>query len=316
MFKVLFVSGSSKSDFEVIPLVKNQGDSLSLINVQVDYFVIKGRGVIGYLSSSLRLRNHIKRNSYDVIHAHYIYSGVVAFLASRHTPIVLSLLGSDVIGKGFFKWTIFRMINIFRFSKIIVKSQDLADRCNFDTTILPNGVDLVRFKPMSKVEARKKLNFKKDETIILFGSCPDRPEKNFKLAQAALVNIGLQENVRFLCGIERELVPVYINAADIVILSSLWEGSPNLIKEAMACNVPVVSTNVGDVSWLFDNCPGCFLSNNIVDDYSAQLIRALEFRSFSQFNDFGRSRIKSLSLDSLSIAQELLAIYKSIINEY
>ena len=93
--KVLFVSGESKQ-FGIIPFIKSQADSLIANGVEVDHFVIKGGRMSGYIKNIPTLRKQLSQNSYDIIHAHFVYSAVVSLLTFRRIPILVSLMGSDV----------------------------------------------------------------------------------------------------------------------------------------------------------------------------------------------------------------------------
>ena len=103
------------------------------------------------------------------------------------------------------------------------------------------------FKPITIEDARKQVGLKEDKLYVLFGSNPDRPEKNYQLAKEGVNLLEKEVELVFLKNVNHKDVPHWLNAVDVVVLSSLWEGSPNVIKEAMACNKPIVSTKVGDV---------------------------------------------------------------------
>ena len=103
-------------------------------------------------------------------------------------------------------------------------------------------------------------------------------EKNFALTENA---VGLLQNrtieLHCMVNIPNEETPLYYNAADIVLLTSLWEGSPNAVKEAMACDRPIVCTNVGDVEWLFGESKGHYLTDFTPADCASQIEKALKF---------------------------------------
>jgi glycosyltransferase involved in cell wall biosynthesis len=109
----------------------------------------------------------------------------------------------------------------------------------------------------------------------------------------------------------RTQVNLYLNAADCLLLYSSSEGSPQLIKEAMACNCPVVSTDVGDVKWVIGETNGCYITSFETGDVAGKLIDALEFtRSLGRTN--GRNRITALGLDSRSVALKLMEVYSKL----
>jgi len=109
-------------------------------------------------------------------------------------------------------------------------------------------------------------------------------------------------------------IPVYFAASHVALLTSLWEGSPNVVKEAMACNCPIVSTNVGDVKWLFGDEPGHFITGFTPEDVAEKIKLALEFsEKYGRTN--GLNRIKDLGLDAETVAHKLIDLYKEIIRQ-
>jgi glycosyltransferase involved in cell wall biosynthesis len=139
---------------------------------------------------------------------------------------------------------------------IIVRSEHLrralllsADRSR--AHVLPAGVDTQVFRPLDKVAARREIGWDPDATIVLFGASRHRPIKRFDRAQAAvdrLVAQGARIQLTSLEQIAPERMPWYLNAADCLMLTSQHEGSPNVVKEAVACGCPVVAVPVGDVA--------------------------------------------------------------------
>jgi glycosyltransferase involved in cell wall biosynthesis len=147
----------------------------------------------------------------------------------------------------------------------------------------------------------------------LFAASSDREEKNFKLAEEAFNRMSnVNTRLHILSNIDHSQIPYYYNASDIIILSSLWEGSPNVIKEAMACNRPVVSTNVGDVKWLFGEEPGHYLAEFNSEDFSLKMNQALVFAEKSGGTK-GRERIIKLGLDSQSVADRITEVYNNVL---
>jgi glycosyltransferase involved in cell wall biosynthesis len=177
-----------------------------------------------------------------------------------------------------------------------------------DVAVIPNGIDLKKFKPLEKKMALKHTMFSKTKNII-FVANPGRPEKNFKLAKEAVDKLD-NPNIQLhpVNNISHDDLVFYYNAADVLILTSLWEGSPNVIKEAMACNCPIVSTDVGDVKNLIDTTEGCFLTAFDVYDVAEKLDLAIKFNRRTQ----GREAIKLL--DSNIIAEQLIQLYNSVLS--
>ena len=154
--KVLFISSGNRG---ISPVVRNQGDSLLLQDVTVDYYPIKGKGVLGYLSNVGKLRIYLRENHFDVIHAHYSLTAFVASLAMA-SPLVVSLMGSDVK-----KGLVYRMfIHIFAFffswKTIIVKSEDMKTSLKIKRAkVIPNGVDISRFCELPQRDCQIKLGW-------------------------------------------------------------------------------------------------------------------------------------------------------------
>jgi glycosyltransferase involved in cell wall biosynthesis len=109
--------------------------------------------------------------------------------------------------------------------------------------------------------------------------------------------------------INHDLIPYYLNAADVLILTSLWEGSPNVIKEAMACNLPIVSTNVGDVKEVICNTEGCYITTFDAEDVAKKLEKAV------QFGQRTNGRIKIAHLDDQVIARKIIGLYKEVLDK-
>jgi len=303
--KVIFISSGNNKD-GISPIIKNQGESLKKENIDIEYFTIKGKGIRGYLKSIPKVREYLKNSSYDIVHAHYWLSAIVVSLAGAK-PIVVSLMGDDVKAKRWFRWIIY-IFHYLSWSNTIVKSKDMYQSLGIKAVnIVPNGVDIDRFRPIQKDIAQQEVGWDSKKKHILFTSNPNRVEKNFKLAKDAFIYMN-DKNVElhYLKNIPNEKVPYYYNASDVIILTSLWEGSPNAIKEAMACNIPIVSTPVGDVEEVISKTDGCYLSSFDYKEFAFCIKRALEFGKRTR----GRDEIQHLK--SELIAKKIVDIYKGI----
>jgi len=301
--KILFISSGNKKD-GISPIILNQGESLKKVNISIEFYTIKGKGLKGYIRAISTLRTYLKTHNYDVIHAHYSLSAFVASLAGAK-PLIVSLMGSDIKAKQYYKWII-KIFNYLFWRSVIVKSQDMYNDIKIKNAyIIPNGINMDRFKPISKKIAQKKLGWDSSKKHILFPSSPKRIEKNFKLANEAfnlLSNIDLE--LHYLENIPNEDMPFYYNAADVVLMTSLWEGSPNAIKEAMACNRPIVTTKVGDVKKIINQTEGCFISNNYNAKEIAKLLEiTLEYKQT-------KGKEKMIFLNENNIAEQIIDIYK------
>ena len=303
--KILFVCSGNR--IGVSPIIRNQGESLVREGIDVVYYTIKGKGLKGYLSNIKPLKNYLKGNSFDFVHAHFSLTAFVASLAGVK-PLVVSLMGSDVKSSFFYKILIRVFAFLFSWRSIIVKSQDMYDDLGIKCAqIIPNGVDITRFKKMDKVECQEKLGWNKSKRHILFPANAERREKNYQLAIEAIsfLNNPLVE-IHSLHNVPNEEMPIWYNAADVVLLTSLWEGSPNAIKEAMACCRPIVCTNVGDVAWLLDGVDNCYVVEHKSEEVVEKINLALNGSSITK----GIDKIYKLNLTDKQVVNQLIGIYK------
>lgn len=285
--KVLFVaSGNKKGAGQVNSFVQSQYDSLKAEGLEMVLFPVVGHGAMAHLRAAWQLRKIVRREKPDVIHAHYSIYGYVAAIAcfglSKRPKIVVSLLGS--FPRRDKKWRLVRFCVQHVWSRTLVKSKRTKRQLGMDVPVIPNGVNLDRFHPMDKAECRKQLGRNIDaerlestnldaahleETkYVIWCSNPERIEKNWKLAEDA-VHL-LESEILDPKGFSVKLVPVfnktpdlvatYMNAADCLLLTSWSEGSPNVIKEAMACNCPIVTIDVGDVNERLEGLDGCLVA--------------------------------------------------------
>lgn len=317
--KVLFVS-SGNSRFGISSLVKNQGKELIEAGLDINYFVVNGKGFGGYLKSIPRLKSWIKENDYDLIHAHYGVSGIIALLSFTDIVKIISLMGDDVLGSklkngkiSFFGSLITKIVrtSLKYFDVIIVKSDEMAKKIpSYHPVIIPNGVSFEKFYPMDKHVARKKLNIDLNEIIILFPADKKRVEKNYPLLDQAVQQLKI-DNLKIIWfdNVPHDETIYYYNAADIVVLTSMHEGSPNAIKEAMACNIPIVATDVGDIRAVIGNTAGCYLTTFDFMDIASKIELAILFGNRTN----GRDQIIHLRSDL--IAEKLVEVYTKVLNK-
>ncbi len=307
--KILFVCSGNHKYFGVSPFIISQAKSLIEKKHQVDFYTIKGKGIINYLRSTKRIYERIYSGKFDIVHAHYSLCGFIAYLAYRK-PMVVSLMGSDVHGSLIWK-VIVRFFSKYLWSYTIVKSEEMKRSINLSRIqVIPNGVDIREFRELPKSECRKKIDLTNDKKYVLFAADPNRKVKNYDLAKKTIERITeTKVDLITLGKTEHSKLPLYINASDVVILTSLWEGSPNIVKEAMACNIPIVSTDVGDVKWLFSEVDGYYIAEFEPVQFAQKLQAALEFKNRTK----GRDRILELELDSVSVATRLICIYQGIV---
>jgi glycosyltransferase involved in cell wall biosynthesis len=306
--KVLFLSSGNSGALSAI--VKAQADSLRAMGLDVTNELIIGKGLLGYLKNIPQVRKKMKEHNYDIVHAHYSFCGFVATLSGAKNTVV-SLMGSDVKAKGSMKRLI-KLFVTFSWKQTIVKSKDMQISCGLKNAhIIPNGVDTQRFTPGAKYESMRRLGWDPEKQHVLFAASGSRAEKNFPLAKAAFdlldasaIELHTLEKVPF------AEIALWHTAADVVFLTSKYEGSPNVIKEAMACSRPIVATDVGDIAEVFGDTEGCYLAEPDAVQLSKKLKEAL---AFSHSHTSGAERIRALKLDSVSIAHKLHHLYRSVL---
>lgn len=306
--KVLFVASGNHD--AVSPIVANQAEALKAEGVQIEWYMIKGRGLKGYMSNVRPLHQFLCTHKYDVIHAHYSLSAFVASLAGAK-PLVVSLMGSDVKAAGWYKFLIRIFADCFHWRTIIVKSKDMYRELGIKrAVIIPNGVNMERFKPMDKEECRQRLGWSSDKKQVLFPANASRPEKDYPMAKAA-VERNKNIDLHAFHNTPNDETPYWYNAADIVLMTSKWEGSPNAVKEAMACSRPIVATNVGDIAERVEGVEGCYVAQSRDAGELALLIENALAYGYTH----GRERILADGLDAHSVNEKLKSLYEKVSTE-
>lgn len=285
--------------------VATQVASLRKLGVKCDVLFLDVRkSKLELVKGIGRVRKAVSHGQYDLIHAHFGYNGIPAAFQKK-VPFVISYCGTDLNHpkhRPISQWVAKRA------DACIVKSESLHQLLNHPAHIIPNGVDLDRFKPGNKNDARRRLNLSPEKKYVLF-VCTDltRPEKRFELAKSAILNAGYELLIMNNC--HPDDTPDYYVAADALILSSTYEGSPNTIKEALASNLPIVSTDVGDVKTHIRNVHNC----QICDDTPTALSNGLRTILADGKPSNGREKTKHLSTDY--IATQIVQLYQQILNK-
>ena len=281
-----------------------------------DVFSFAGpRGRKDYLLAVPRLRRRL-RAGYDLVHAHYGFSGATAALAGAR-PLVTTLHGGDVdIG-----WQRpFTRFAARRSALVIAVSERLRDSWGDDgLPILPCGVPTDLFRLLDRDEARARLGIDPAARVVLFPADPAIPVKDYPLFEAAVARLPAELRgrvvTRVLGAVEPEDAPWHVAAADVVVLTSRQESGPLVVKEALACGVPVVAVRVGDVPETLGGVEGCAVVPRDPDRIAeavAGVIEAAE-RGERPEPESLRRRIFEIGLDDGSIAVRLLALYREVL---
>jgi teichuronic acid biosynthesis glycosyltransferase TuaC len=302
--------------------IKSQVESLREAGLEVEVLHPKpGPALLRYASACVQVFFKTLSGRFDLVQGHYGQWCVIARMQWT-TPVVANFLGSDLIGDvdwhGNPTWFGKLVVSASRWlchvvDAALVQSEEMRQAAQGDAArpifILPMGVDFALFRPIPRAEARAALGWDQERCYILFGNNPRLPVKNFPLAQAAVERLrarGFSAELVVANGLPQTQVVQYINASNALILSSYSEGSPSIVKETMACNVPVVSTNVGDVADLIGRTAGCAVCPPDPEALAAGLAQALQHKGPTT----GRADIRHH--ERTIIAQQLIAIYEPI----
>jgi teichuronic acid biosynthesis glycosyltransferase TuaC len=289
-------------------LIHNQGNSVqeNITSIQIDYFIILGESAFAYLKNAARFRRTIKNGNYDLIHAHYYLSGFFAAFFSAK-PLVVSFMGSDIHSSKLIRFLIMIVMR-WRIDWAIVKSPSMKKLLNVkNCSVIPNGINLDKFNEIDKVTARKHVGFELDKKYGVFSES-NVPVKNFKLVKEVMIELD-DPNIEIfeLNNIPHGEIIYYLNASDFLILTSLHEGSPNIIKEAMACNCPIISTDVGDVKEIISGTKKCYIVQYDKQDI-AKMIRRI-----TSDNNRTNGREKMYGLSETIISKKLITVYQEVL---
>lgn len=316
--RVLFVSSGRQGD--VNPIIRNQGESLRKAGVELEYYVVGGRGWKSYVKSIKPLREKIQKGGYDVVHAHYSWCAYLTGMAMRgmKVPMVVSLMGNDILDHWWYPVLARMVAKCKPWKAVIVKSQEMKRRVGMPyAKVIPNGVNMEKFHEQPQTECQKKLGWDSSKKHVLFPARVEDTRKNWPLAEAAVAALQ-DERVR---GLEirgeielhafqntpNDETPIWYNAADAVVLPSYYEGSANALKEAMACNTPIVTTDMGDCRERIEGCEGCYVANTYeVEEFAELLSKALAYGGKTK----GRERLLADGIADDQIAERIIKIYE------
>jgi teichuronic acid biosynthesis glycosyltransferase TuaC len=290
--------------------VKEQVESLRNQGVHVDVLFVNGKkSKLNYLWAFPRLWARLLTRRYDLIHAHYVFSGIIA-RAQFLYPVVLTHHGEQVF-RGW-QSPICRFVTKFM-DRTIVMSDEMKKRGRLNKSIvIPCGVDFELFKPMPRLQMREELNLPQDKKLVIFAGQNDVPVKRWDIVLASTEKLKEKVPDAELVLVSKKplnVVPKYMSACDVLILVSDGEGSPMVIKEAMACNLPIVSVPVGDVPEVISGTDGCYLSSQEPRDVAEKLAMALNWGRRTN----GREKMAYLEIGSIS--RRIMAVYQQVIEE-
>lgn len=315
--KILIVGNNKPGHFA--PFVEEQARALQLHGCEVVFFGVQGKGIWGYLRCLPALKRAILQHQPDLIHAHYGLSGLLANL-QRRVPVVTTYHGSDI-----------NKPNILRFSKIamrlsawniFVSKRNITIAQPKDKyTLLPCGVNLPL--PWSEMQTQQVEQLTLNQWVqgklnagvkhVLFAGAFNNAVKDPELAKAVineLANEGVKAELIELKGYNRDQVNALMYNCDALLMTSKTEGSPQVIKEAMACGCPIVSVDVGDVAERVSGVEGCYV---VSSREPAAIAKALQQSLAFSGKTNGRERILEMKLSNEQVAERLMAIYKQLV---
>lgn len=316
----------------ISPFVLEQGEALHNLSNEVDYWAVPGKGLLSYFSSARILRRVIREQSPDVVHAHYGLSGITAILAAK--SVISHASGAPKVVITFHNgetlhWYVNLLTSFFSLfaNHVVYVAQHIYDLVYFKVkhySIIPCGVNLDELLLMDYTQARKQLNFDENKKYILFGGAFDNIRKNVALLREAVILLNRNDiEIVEMKGLSHAECALRMCACDLFALPTHSEGSPQALKEAMACNCPIVATDCADIAHLLGDLQGHYILRNPRktkerwdgDEHSVQEMADLLTKALSLpvgFRTEGRKRILELGLDNQQIAEQLMAIYNKL----
>ncbi|QRV15883.1 glycosyltransferase family 4 protein [Haloterrigena salifodinae] len=263
-----------------------------------------GRSPSDYARFYPAVLSEIRSGEYDLIHANYGLTTPFAF-AQPIRPVVVSLWGTDLMSDhSWLRWLSRRAARSA--DATIVPSQPMSDALETDHHVIPFGVDTEQFRPIPQAEARERIGWETDRPIALFPYDTERGVKDFTRARRLVERADADLELRPVCGVDYEEIPYYMNASDVLLVTSKRESGPMVVKEAAACNLPIVSTDVGFVRETIDG-----LANCVVSDDDDDLIAGLERVAADRGRSDGRDVIDGLRLEALG--DRLHEVYRRVL---
>jgi len=301
-----------------VPFIVRQVEFVRRAGIDVDVFHFRGsQRLVNYVKAWQRLRNKLRAGQYDLVHAQFGQGAVLPW--PKRLPLVVTFRGCDLLGvkdaegritrKGRLLQRLCQLVAA-RADAVVLVSQHMRPLIppRVPVHVIPSGIDFDRLPCIPQDEARRQMKLPPDERLVLFVGAPRDPRKRFYLASRAVEILNQTLPTRLILGwdIPHSKVPVLMNACDALVFTSSQEGSPNVVKEALACNLPVVSVAVADVPLRLRGIEGCEVC---VDERPQSIAASLEriLRRRQRIN--GRNAMRNL--DESVLTQHLVRIYRS-----
>lgn len=289
--------------------VRDQVDEIRRRSVDVDVFEF-ARGRNEYIPATRRLRSLLRRERFDLVHAHYGLAGWVAQLAGAD-PLVVTFHGTDVrhhLVGPLSRRLAWRVALVAGVSRALFEPEDgrLGLPAVPGSAVLPCGPDLRRFEAMPRAQARRELGLDPDRPYLFFPANPNRPEKRHD--RAAEVAAACEADLLTGGSIDPEQMPLWINAANAVLVTSDYEGFGMAAVEALSCDVPVLSTDVGIAPYALGGIDGCLCAPFDAATWAAAAQRHLQVEDPRVA---GASRAATLS--AAGMAERVIEAYRAVL---
>lgn len=305
--KVLQLVTSSRPFFEQqVSALENRGVDCTVLEVPGEHGGDSSRGPTDYARFYPEIVSEIRLGSYDLVHANY---GLVApfALAQPTRPVVVTLWGTDLMSDRSWLRSCSRY-GARRADAAIVPSRPMSRDLETEHELIPFGVDTDLFRPVSRAKAREHVGWETDRPIALFPYDKTRSVKDYPRARRLVERADPDIELRTVSGVDHAQMPYYMNASDILLVTSHRESGPMVVKEAAACNLPVISADVGFVRETIRGVRNCVVSDND-GALIGGLERVAERGDGSRSN--GRESIDGLSVDSLG--ERLHGLYRRVL---
>lgn len=300
--------------------VRAQVEALQQLGTAVDVLTIDGRATnLNYVKGIYELRRRVADFRADFVYAFYGLTGWVALW--QPAPVILSLAGDDILGTpdGRGGITTKSRVGVFlsqwaawRAKVICVQSEEMRQRLwggmASRAHVVPYGVDPQRFHPGDKSAARRRLGIPVDEKLVIFPNTPQEPRKRLDLAEAAMKLVAREipvARLRIVTKVPHGDMPDYFRAADCCLLTSDWEGSPNVVKEALMSGVPVVTTDVGDVRRWIPLASGSSITGREPADIAKGILQAFDSPRHDPRPFVDAISSRAMALEVLALATQL-----------
>src|SRR5438067_107150 len=259
------------------------------IEVEVMFLDRRREGPWVYYRIGAALRRKVAEFVPDLIHV--MYGGVMAAEVTRQRrlpPAIVNFHGSDLLGENL-SGLLRKIISHYgvycsrraarRAQGTIVVARHLLNALDHRLNaakirVIPCGIDLERFKPLDRTQCQAQLGWSASHFHVLFVSSSDDPVKRPELARSAAAHLDSKRGLvqfHLLSGVSNNKVPVWLNASDVLLVTSQHEGSPTIVKEALACGLPIVSVSVGDIPERIADISGCYLATPNPNDLGEKL---------------------------------------------